>query len=213
MAITLAILGLCIGVSSAGLALYALSYSISILPSASDYQSIIKLYWVTANILVIGAILIFLVFGIGRLFIKYKVSWKMLTGDMPISFHLSCLERLILLGIMPEWGAVRAEVRYQYGEVSGWQHACIAEWKQQIGVEAPVVIGSEVNIRSPRDKLLISAFKRVNGQFLTVHPDQQILPARFTLNIKLVRADCNKIISEKITHMLPKISRYREAPR
>lgn len=196
MGIILAILGICIALFSVGLALLSFTYALVSLPSAYVSSSIINAYWIAALALMFGAPLAFLTFGASRIFIKYKIIWGVPIGDIPITFHLSWLKKFILLGMPLDLGEIRAEVRYRYGEVSGWQHASVAKWKQAIGVESPIILNSKVNIKGATHKL-ISIFELTsNGQIFTVHPDQQALPSPFEYKVSLIRNADEKILDE-----------------
>jgi hypothetical protein len=155
-------------------------------------------FWVAT----IEAITLFLIFGIGRMFLNYKVIWGVPYEDIPVTFHLSWLKKFLLLWIPPDWGEIRAEVDYRYGKETGWQHASVAEWKQSIGSETPITLGSYVNIKGARGGFLITVFKTVKvdseEQIVTIHPDHQPLPNPFEFKISLIRNADNKLIHEDI---------------
>jgi len=173
---------------------------IALLPNAGLYISIIKAYLTTALGFMIGAatiLFIFIILGISRKFIKYKIIWKEVPigCNLPITFHLPYWKKIVLLGILPDLGEVRAEVKYRYGESSKWQHNSVAEWKRKLSVEHPVPIGSQVIVKGTSSNKLITIFKRTpNGQICTIHHNQQVLPNQFEYMVNLIREANGEIL-------------------
>jgi len=202
MGILLAILGICLALFSAGLALYSFTYTLIALqismPPFHISGFVINAYRITALVLMAAAPLVFLIFGC-RIFIKYKIIWgKVPIGDnISVTFHLTRWKKVILLGIFPDLGEVRAEVKYQYGESLLWQHNSVAEWKRKLSVEHPVPIGSKVTIKGVTTDKLITIFERApNDQICTIHPDRHILPRQFVYMVSLIRESNGEILSE-----------------
>ena len=187
MGIILTILGICFALFSIGFTFFTFTYVLASLPTMYVSSFTINLYWNTAWVLMIGAPLLFLLFGASRLLIKYKIIRSIpVGGDVSITFYLNWLKKFLLLHIPLDLGEIRAEVRYRYGEVSEWQHATSANWKQRIGVEEPITLGSKISIRGTMRKF-ISIFEITpDGQIFTIHPDRQPLPNHFGYKINLI---------------------------
>jgi hypothetical protein len=202
--IILAVLGICIGLFSAGIAFVSLSSSFSLLPRAHLYDSTIRAYWVTGNVLVFGAVallLVFVILGVSRLFIRYKITWgEVPLGDgIPINFQLAWWKKSLLIGMFPDLGEVRAEVKYRYDESLRWQHNSVAQWQRKSGVEAPEFICSSVIINGTSSNKLITIFQRMpdNG-ICTIHRDHQVLPNQFEYLISVIREDNQKTLNKHI---------------
>jgi len=107
----LTVLSICISLIALGIALVSL------------YGHLIGAYLP----ITIGVLVLF-VFGIGRLFIKYDISWGMPIGDIEIKFELSLWKKIILLGIPLNLGKIKAEIRYKYGDTGGWTFPVNGKW-------------------------------------------------------------------------------------
>jgi len=196
MVIILAIPGICIALFAVGLALYSFAYTLAYLPAVYISSSIIRAYWIASLFFMVGAPMAFLFFGASRWIIKYKIIWGVPIGDIPVRFHLNWLKKFLLLYMPLDLGEIRAQVRYRYGEVSGWQHATFANWKQQIGVEEPITLGAKISIRGATRKF-ISIFEATSdGRTVTIHPGCQALPSPFEFKVSLIRNADEKILDE-----------------
>jgi len=197
MGIILGIAGICIALFSVGLALLSFTYTLIYLPTTYISSSIIKAYWICSLTLMYGAPLFFLLFGASRWIVKYKIIRGIpVGGDMTYTSHLGWWRIFLLLNMPLDWGEVRAEVRYRYGEVSEWRHAYVTKWKQQIGVEELIILDSKVSIKGATHKFLSIFEMTSNGQIFTIHPDRQALPSPFEYKVSLIRNADEKILDE-----------------
>jgi len=186
MSIILAIMGICIGLFSVGIAIFSFGYSLTLSPNAYLFVSTIKAYQITGLGFMIGAPIAFLLFGASRWFIKYKIIFGVPTGDISVRFYLNWLEKFLLLNMPLDWGEARVEVRYRYGEVLGWQDASPSVWKELIGIDSLVTIGSKVTIKGSTKKWILLFEREPNGQKFTIHRERHALPDYFDYKISII---------------------------
>ena len=146
--IFLSILGPCLGLMAIGLTLWF-------------HYSNIMLGFLPIGI----GVAAFLVFGIGRLFIRYDVIWGVPTGDMKVRFSLPLWKRIILLGIPLNLGRIKTEIRYRYGDMTGWTFPIDGDWVDENEVWIPLSKPTEktltVWVRSPDDSFFQASIPRI----------------------------------------------------
>ena len=123
----------------------------------------------------------FLVFGIGRLFIGYNIIWGVPTGDIKVRFSLPLWERIILLGIPPNFGRIKAEIRYKYGDMTGWTFPIDGDWVDENEVWIP--------LSKPTEKTLTVWERNTDDSFFQASIPRIPLPKEFEFDICLVTED------------------------
>ena len=127
----------------------------------------------------------FVVFGIGRLFIKYNVTWGLPVGDIKVGFNLPLWKRIIVLGIPPNLGRIKAEIRYKYGDMTGWTFPIDGDWADEIEVWIP--------LSKPTEKTLTVWIRNPNDSFAQASIPRIPLPEEFEFDIRLITEDNKRL--------------------
>ena len=140
---------------------------------------LIALPWYSQAILSI-AVLWLILFGILGSQLAYNISWGLpVIGFIEVSFSLPLWKRVLRLWSPPQLGRIKAEVRYKYGDMSGWTFPITGNWEDENEVW--------IFLSSPMKKRLEVWNSDSQGNCYTADViNRSALSERFDVNIRLI---------------------------
>ncbi len=148
--------------------------------------------WYSKALLAMAALWLIL-FGILGSRLTYHVGWGLpVAGVIAVSFTLPLWKRVLRLWSPPQVGKVKAEVRYKYGNMTGWTFPITSDWEEENEVW--------IFLSSPMKKQLEIWWCDSQGNCYTPGINRSALSDRFDVNIRLIGENGRRLAEHTIEY-------------